>query len=167
MNDQDPERVRSWAQNEGPAFWFLGTLVYVKTASADVNDAFTLIEQHAPPGFGPPLHVHHVEDEVFYVLDGRLRFRCGERAMRVEAGGCVFLPKGIPHAFRVEGDRPARILQLTTPGGFDRFVAEVGVVAPQLTMPPPGPPPVGLLERVAALGPQFHFTIVGPPLADM
>jgi mannose-6-phosphate isomerase-like protein (cupin superfamily) len=158
------ERFRAYRSGDGPAFWFLGTLVHVRASAADTNGAFTLIEQVASPGFGPPLHVHHVEDEEFFVLEGVVTFRCGDRDVELTAGGSIFLPKGVPHAFRVEGSSPARLLQFTTPGGFDRFVEEVGVPAPQKVLPPAGPPPAGLLERVAALGEKFHFTIVGPPL---
>jgi mannose-6-phosphate isomerase-like protein (cupin superfamily) len=159
-----PERLRSYAEKEGPAFWFLGTLVHIKASTAETNGAFTLIEQLAPMHFGPPLHVHHIEDELFFILDGAVRFRCGDRDVRIEAGGSIFLPKGIPHAFRVEGDSSARLLQFTAPGGFDHFVEAIGIPAPQATLPPAGPPPAGLLERVAALGEEFHFEIVGPPL---
>jgi mannose-6-phosphate isomerase-like protein (cupin superfamily) len=158
------ERFRALSDTEGSAFWFLGTLVYIKASNAQTNGAFTLIEQLAPPGFGPPLHIHHVEDELFWVLEGAVRFRCGDQEVRVEKGGSVFLPKGVPHAFRVEGQSPARVLQLTTPGGFDRFVEEITIPAPEKTLPPAGPPPPDLLERVASLGAKFHFTLVGPPL---
>jgi mannose-6-phosphate isomerase-like protein (cupin superfamily) len=162
--DASLERFRVGRSNDGPAFWFLGTLVYVRASTADTNGAFALIEQLAPPGFGPPLHVHHVEDELFFVLDGAVRFRCGDRDVDLVAGGSVFLPKNVPHAFRIEGNSPARLLQFTSPGGFDRFVEEVSIPAPQRVLPPAGPPPAGLLERVASLGKKYHFTIVGPPL---
>ena len=159
-----PERFRSYASKEGRAFWFLGTLVHIKASAAETNGAFTLIEQLAPAGFGPPLHVHHIEDELFFIVDGTVRFRCGDRDIDVTAGASVFLPKSIPHAFRVQGSNPARLLQFTSPGGFDQFVEEVSVPAPQHVLPPAGPPPAGLIERVAAFGEKYHFTIVGPPL---
>jgi mannose-6-phosphate isomerase-like protein (cupin superfamily) len=111
MSEQPADRIKALAAGEGPAWWFLGTLVHVRASKADTHGAFTLIEQLAPPGFGPPLHVHHVEDEVFYVLEGRVRFQCNGRDIFVETGGHVFLPKGLSHAFRIEGDRSARLLQ--------------------------------------------------------
>ena len=162
--DIPSDRFRAWSEDEGRAFWFLGTLVYIKAGTAETDGAFSLIEQVAPPGFGPPLHVHHIEDEVFRVLDGVVRFRCGEREIRLVAGGSIFLPKSVPHAFRVEGKSPARLLELTSPGGFDQFVEEAGVPAPDRILPPAGPPPAGLPERLASLSGRFHFTIVGPPL---
>ena len=159
-----PERFRSYPRHEGRPFWFLGTLVHIRASTAETNGAFTLIEQLAPAGFGPPLHVHHIEDELFYVLEGAVRFRCGDRDVRVESGGTLFLPKGVPHAFRVEGTEAARLLQFTSPGGFDQLVETIGAPAPAPTLPPAGPPPTGLLERLASLGDRFHFAIVGPPL---
>ena len=163
-NDAAAERFRPTRAGEGPAFWFLGTLVHIKAGAADTGGAFTLIEQLAPPGFGPPLHVHHVEDEQFHILEGRVRFRCGEREFTAGKGDSVFLPRTVPHAFRVEGGAPARLLQFTTPGGFDGFVEEAGVPAPKPELPPAGPPPEGLLERVAALGEKYKFAILGPPI---
>ena len=156
--DASLERLRAWQKSDGPAFWFLGTLVYVRASTADTDGAFALIEQLARPGFGPPLHVHHGEDELFFVVEGAARFRCGDREVSLLAGGSIFLPKGVPHAFRIEGSSPARLLQFTSPGGFDRFVEEVSIPAPEKVLPPAGPPPAALLERVTALGEKFRFT---------
>lgn len=161
---QAAARMLAQGASDGPAYWFLGTLVLVRAGSSDTGGRFTLIEQLAPPGFGPPLHVHHVEDEQFCVLEGRVTFVCGDRTVTLDAGGFAFLPKGVPHAFRVEGAQPARLLQLTVPGGFDRFVDDIGAPAPRRDLPPPGPPPAGLFERVAALGPSHGFAVLGPPL---
>ncbi|HET7093447.1 MAG TPA: quercetin 2,3-dioxygenase [Thermomicrobiales bacterium] len=128
--------------DEGDGYWFLGTLMTVKAGEAQTGGAFTLIEQIAPAGFGPPPHVHRAEDEAFYILDGELRVTCGERTWDAPAGSFVFLPRGVPHAFTVAGDRPSRLLQLTTPAQFERFVAEIGEPAAQPTLPPPGEPDV-------------------------
>ena len=70
----------------------------IKATGEDTRGAFTLVEQLAPPGFGPPLHVHHREDEPFLVLEGRVRFRCGDREFVMDGGGYVFFfcPKVFP-----------------------------------------------------------------------
>jgi mannose-6-phosphate isomerase-like protein (cupin superfamily) len=149
---------------EGPAYWFLGTLLLIKATGEDTGGAFTLLEQLAPAGFGPPLHVHHQEDESFLLLEGRIRFRCGDHEFVVESGGNVFLPKGIPHAFRVEGTTPARLVQMTLPSGFERLVHDIGVRAPDRTLPPPSSMTPDLIGRLVALGPKYNFSVVGPPL---
>ena len=159
-HDVTPDAARALGASEGPAFWFLGTLVTLKATGAETNGAFTLVEQLAPPGFGPPLHVHHVEDEAFYVLDGHATFYCGAREIPAGPGSYVFLPKGIPHRFRVSEAGPARLLQWTLPAGFDRFVEELGEPAPARSLPPPAPPPI---ERLLALAPKYHFSVLGPP----
>jgi quercetin dioxygenase-like cupin family protein len=146
--------------SEGNAYWFLGTLVTIKARGADTNGAFSLIEQLAPPGFGPPLHVHQVEDESFYVLEGEATFYCGEQEIPAGPGTYVSLPKGIPHTFLVGATGPARLLQLTLPAGFDRFVEELGEPATTRTLPPMSPPPV---DRLLALAPKYHFSVLGPP----
>ena len=82
----------------------------------------------------------------------------------MEGGGYMFLPRGIPHTFRVEGSTPARLMQMTLPPGFERLVQEIGVPAPARTLPPPGALTPDLIERLVALGPKYDFSVVGPPL---
>lgn len=94
--------MRAVPVGDGDAYWFLGTLITIKATGETTGGAFSLLEQLAPPGFGPPLHVHRREDETFFGLEGSVRFRCGEQELLVQGGGYVFLPKGIPHAFRIE-----------------------------------------------------------------
>ena len=100
------------------------------------------------------------------MLEGRVRFRCGDREFVMEGGGYVFLPKGIPHAFRIEGSTPARLMQMTLPPGFERIVQDIGVPAPARTLPPPGALAPDLIERLVALGTKYHFSVVGPPLGS-
>lgn len=151
------------APSEGSAYWFLGTLVLLKATGAATGGAFGLIEQVAPPGFGPPLHVHRGEDELFYLVEGEATFVCDGRQWRVGSGAAVFLPRDRPHTFRIEGDAPARLLQFTFPAGLERFFAELGEPAPALTLPPPAPPDV---DGLLALAPKYRFEILGPPLGD-
>lgn len=151
------------ATGEGEAIWFLGTLVTVKAGSDETNGAFTLIEQLAPAGFGPPPHIHRDEDEAFYILDGELTITCGDNRWTAPAGAFVFLPRGIPHSFVVSGDGPAKLLQLTAPGKFERFAAEAGEPAQQLTLPPPSAPDV---TKMLALMAKYGYDPVGPPPAE-
>lgn len=79
------------------------------------------IVQHA--GGEPPLHVHHREDEAFYVLEGTMTFHVGAERFVTTAGGFVFCPRDVPHSFTVDSGT-ARLLQICAPGGIDRFFAE-------------------------------------------
>ncbi|MEX2290325.1 MAG: quercetin 2,3-dioxygenase [Mycobacteriales bacterium] len=146
---------------EGAAWWFLDTLMTVKAGSAETGGAFTLIDCRAPAGFGPPLHVHHGEDEGFYILDGQLDVQCGKQRWTAGEGAFVLLPRGVPHAFAVTGGRDCRLLQITSPAQFDNFVAEAGRPATSLTLPEPSAPDVPTFAAVAA---RYGNELVGPPL---
>ncbi|HKF65678.1 MAG TPA: cupin domain-containing protein, partial [Vicinamibacterales bacterium] len=89
------------APGEGQAVWFLGNHMTIKATAASTNGAFGLVESLIAPGFSPPLHVHHREDESFWVLEGELSMRCGDRTFRASAGSYVFLPRDVPHTFVV------------------------------------------------------------------
>jgi mannose-6-phosphate isomerase-like protein (cupin superfamily) len=145
---------------EGNATWFLGTLMTVKAGHEETGGAFTLIEAEMPAGFSPPPHVHHDEDEAFYILAGELTVFCNEETFKAGAGSFIFLPKGSTHSFTVEGSEPARMLQLTLPAGFEHFAAEVGEPAQTLTLPPPAVPDVAKLVSVAA---KYNIDINVPP----
>src|SRR3954454_2586806 len=103
--------------DEGQPNWFLASRMTIKATGESTNGAFGLTEALVPPGFSPPLHVHHREEESFYVLEGTLRVRCGDDTFTAPAGTFVRLPREVPHSFVVEGDKPVRMLNLMTPGG--------------------------------------------------
>ena len=145
---------------DGPQFWFLDTRMNVKAAAEQTGGAFTLIEWAAPTGFGPPLHLHSNEDEAFYVLEGEIVIDCGDRRFTAGAGDFAFLPRGIPHAFVVTAG-PVRGLQITTPSGFEEFVAELGRPAERPGLPEPSTPDI---PRLIEAGQRFGHQILGPPL---
>jgi len=107
------------------------------------------------------MHVHHREDESFYVLEGQLRLQCGDETFVAEAGSYIFLPRDVPHSFRVEGDTPARMLTIETPGGGERFFVDAGRPVEGEGLPDAAPVDVELLRRV---GNAYGAEVVGPPL---
>src|SRR5262245_4608794 len=109
-------RIYALGKDEGQAVWSLTTLTLVKATAKQTANAFGLIEQFAPVVLASPYHVHRSEDETFYVLEGQLEFISGERRLTSGPGAYVFLPRDIPHGFRVVGTTPARFLILITPG---------------------------------------------------
>ncbi len=155
------ERGYVLGAGEGTDSWFLDTRMTVKAGFAQTGGAFTLLEFAAPVGFGPPRHVHHVEDEGFYVLDGELVVECGDRRWAAGPGGFVLLPRGIPHDFRVESATPARVLQLGNGSGFERFIAEAGAPAQAPTLPPP--PGEAEIARMLATAPKYAIELLPPP----
>jgi quercetin dioxygenase-like cupin family protein len=146
----------------GEAKWFLNSRMTVKATTATTGGGYGLIESVIPPGFSPPMHVHRREDESYYVLDGRLTLTWGGETFSATAGSYVFLPRDVPHTFVVEGDEPARMLTLITPGGGEGFFIDVGRPAEGDGLPAGGTVDVGLLRRV---GTDDGSEVVGPPLA--
>lgn len=144
---------------EGAALWFLNTLTVVKATRAQTGGAFGLIEQLAPVGAGSPYHVHRAEEESFYILEGQLEFHSQGRRFVKGPRGYVFLPRDVPHGFRVVGASVARFLVLTTPGGFEGFVTEAGEPASELRLPEPSAPN---MEKLAAVAAKYRIEILGP-----
>jgi mannose-6-phosphate isomerase-like protein (cupin superfamily) len=148
----------------GETVWFTQNRMTLKATAESTGGAFGLVEAVGPAGSSPPLHIHHREDEAFWLLEGALTVRCGDRTFSVEAGSFTFLPRGVPHTFRVEGDAPARLLSICVPGGFEQYFVAAGRAPEAEGLPPNEPPDVGLLRRV---GERFGVEIVGPPLAPV
>ena len=152
------------AHEAGQAFYFLGTLMTLKAGSSETNGQFSLIEQVSPPEFATPLHIHHGEDEAMYILEGTYTFFVGDEVIRAGPGAFVYLPRDIPHAFRVEGDTPARLLQITTPAGIEQGFIEMGEAASARVLPPPHMPTPEEIERMAAISARYNVEQLGPPL---
>jgi mannose-6-phosphate isomerase-like protein (cupin superfamily) len=146
--------------DEGEALWFLGTLATVKAGGPQTRGRLTVVEIVHPTGFAPPLHRHLEEDEAFYVLAGSARFTGDGETFDAGPGDFVLLPAGLPHTFLVGADEPLRALQITTPGGFEDFAAEVGEPARRHELPAPGPVDVERLGHAAA---RHQIEILGPP----
>jgi mannose-6-phosphate isomerase-like protein (cupin superfamily) len=151
------------ASGEGEHRWFLNNEMTVKATASQTGGAHGLIESLIPPGFSPPLHIHHREEESYILLDGQLTVRCGDRTFTATAGAFVCLPREVPHTFVVEGDRPARMLTLITPGGGEGFFIDLSRAATHAGLPGPAPVDVDALRRVSAA---YGSEVVGPPLGS-
>ena len=147
---------------EGRAVWFTTNRITIKATAKDTGGAFGLWESLVPPGSSPALHVHHREEETFWVLEGRLTIRCGDETFSAGAGSMAVLPRNVPHTFVAEGDTPAHLLTLATPGGIEGYFIAAGRPAENDGLPPAEPPDI---ERIQRFSSDFDFEIVGPPLA--
>jgi quercetin dioxygenase-like cupin family protein len=146
-------------REEEQALWFLGVLTQVKASGEQTRGAYGLVEQVLPAGFASPWHLHHAEDETFYVIEGRMTILCGEARIAAKPGTWAFGPRNIPHGFRVEGNAPARLLLLTTPSGFEHFILEMSEKATDPATPPSTPPD---MEKLMAVAAKYHIDILGP-----
>ena len=151
MSAQENDGTRGSAQQlspgEGRALWFFTDLYIVKRVSEDTNGAFTLVEVASPPQTPPAPHIHHREDETYYILEGEFEFLDQDRTFTAGAGSLVYLPKDRLHSHRNPGDVPAKALVLYTPAGnIEKFAEEVSKPATDPNFPPP-PPEEGDIER--------------------
>ena len=109
------------------SLWVMGVLVTHKIPSHRTGGAYSLFEVATQPGAGPPPHIHHREDESFYVLEGEYEFLIEGGTIRARAGSLLYFPKGTLHAHRGVGDGVGRMLVTQTPGGlYERFFEKVG-----------------------------------------
>lgn len=152
--------LMSLATSEGAAWWFNGSLNIIKATTASTGGAFAMIHQTAAPGNATPYHLHHDEDEAFYVLDGEFTFFSDGRKIALGPGGYIFLPRKRPHGILCTGAAPSSMLVFAMPGdGFVGLVTEAGEPAKELTLPEPAPPDVA---RLAALCAKYGIEVLGP-----
>src|SRR3954454_15784142 len=136
--------------------WFTDTRMRILVS----EETGSLIEAEAREGSMPPLHVHHGEDEVFYVLDGALSLLTPGATVELSPGDAVFAPRGVPHTYRVESPT-ARWIVTTSSGGFASFVAETSRpagddgYAPAEAMAAP--------DVLVAAAARHDIEILGPP----
>ena len=148
----------SSAPGEGRTVRVITDLVTFKALAADTGGAYSLFETVTQPGMGTPPHRQSLEEETFYVLEGRYTFLVGDRTIELGPGGYAFVPRETVHAFTNTGDAPARMLIMVTPGGIhEGFFAELGepVDAP---LPAGGPD----IARIVATAAKYGMEILPP-----
>ena len=141
------------AGDEGEARWWLGGLAVIKATAADTGGQFTIIDVTEPPGMEAPLHVHHREDEGFWILEGEVTLEVGDQTIEASAGDYAFGPREIPHRYTV-GPNGCRMLFICTPAGFEDMVREMSEPAGERTLPPPSDEEPDM-ERVAAIARKY------------
>ena len=104
----------------------MGDFYAIKTTSAQTGGAYSITEIESFPGNGPPPHIHHKEDECFYIVEGAFTVILGERVFDVADGDFVRIPKGTPHTYKNVGAVPGKMLVILSPGGLERIWAELG-----------------------------------------
>jgi quercetin dioxygenase-like cupin family protein len=146
---------------EGEARWFIGALGTIKAAAETTGGQVAVLEFRWPQGGGSPLHVHHDEDEWFYVIEGELTLWVGGEVIVAPAGTFVYGPRDIPHTFLVTSPE-ARFLMVTEPAPFADFVRTLSVPATDLTLPPASVEPPDP-EHMTAVAAEYGIEILGPP----
>ncbi|GLZ36590.1 cupin domain-containing protein [Actinokineospora sp. NBRC 105648] len=152
---QNDNRVVHVPPGEGPSRWAFGDKYTIKAGEHNAGKAFYLMEAVVPAGGGPPPHIHHWEEEAFYVLEGEVEVRDGGGPTTVAAGGFIFVPRGTTHSFTNVAVEPCKMLILVTPGGKDRFFGQAGVSAADGAPQPPESQRIADVELGLRIGPEF------------
>jgi quercetin dioxygenase-like cupin family protein len=150
---------------QGPATWAMGSLFERLVTGGQTGGSLDVAVVTQPPGLATPTHVHTREAEAWFVLAGTLTYRAGDRLADLAAGDFIYLPRGVPHAFRITGDRPARCLTLALPGPLLDLYDQVGAPAAERRLPDGGISPADI-TRWLELAPAYGLQIVGPPIPE-
>ncbi|MCW2606705.1 MAG: hypothetical protein JWO60_1398 [Frankiales bacterium] len=148
-NEQDHQRLE----------WLGGEALTVLLDAASTGGQLMVLSSKPKAGTAAPLHVHGSEDEMFLLLSGSALVFVGNERFEVEAGGSAFLPRDVPHAYRITAD--AHVLTLATPAGLEGFFRQAGH---DLSTPKPDDwtiSPATMGPALAAHGGR----IIGPPPA--
>lgn len=126
--------------------------VTVKATGDGTGGVVSVIENEEPPGFGPPIHVHHDCAEAFYVLAGEYIMHLDGREVVCPAGSFVFIPRGVRHGFRV-GDVPSRKLNFYFPASMVGYFDDLAEVLHRDTVSE---------SELAGIAEAHQMEIVGP-----
>jgi mannose-6-phosphate isomerase-like protein (cupin superfamily) len=124
----------------------------VKATGEQTDGAFSLLEATEPPGFGPPMHIHHRAAEAFYVLEGEYLIFLEDRQLLCPGGSFIYIPAGLRHGFRV-GGVPSRKLNLYTPAAMVGYFDELSDAIAADDADP---------ARLDAIASQYGMEVVGP-----
>jgi quercetin dioxygenase-like cupin family protein len=151
--------VKAVESDEGEARWWFAALAVIKATAADTGGQMTIIEVTEPPGSEAPLHVHHREDEAFWILEGNVTLQVGDMTIDAGAGDYAMGPRDIPHRYTA-GPDGCRMLFICTPGGFEGLVRDMSVPAESRTLPPPSDEEPDF-ERIGTVARDYGCELLG------
>jgi quercetin dioxygenase-like cupin family protein len=141
--------------------WYSGHLLTFLATGEDTQGRFALVELVGRKGNVPPPHIHHREDETFYILEGEMTASVGGQTIKGTPGTMIFLPRNVLHSFEVESEQ-LRMLVLLTPAGFEGYFKECSMPAPAMTLPPPVEVPYSEIQKLLDVGAKYGLEFVLP-----
>ena len=158
---EEPTAFAPGPQSLDRSVWYNGWLMTFLATAEDTQGSFALIESVGRKGSVPPPHIHHREEEAFYVLEGEMTVSIGERTIKATPGTLVTVPRHTLHSFVIESEE-LRVLTLLTPAGMEGWFQEFSVPAPAMTLPPPAETPYSRIQEMLAAAPKFGIEFVMP-----
>lgn len=139
-------------------FSLAGIVLKPLLVGADTANAFCLFENSSAGHSATPVHVHAIEDETIYMMEGEMQVVIAGETRTMRPGEAIFLPRRIPHQLMVVSGKPVRYLLVCTPAGFDGFVTEGGRL--MSADEPVEPPTAADIARLTAAAPRFGITLL-------
>lgn len=126
----------------------------VKVSGSDTDGDLAIFEQTSlSPGKGTPLHIHHFQDEVFYVLEGSYYFQVGEEKFHLEKGESIFLPRKVPHAWTQVSEKGKMTVTMQPAGKLENFFVTMAALEKEPTQ-----------KEIAQIFADNEMEVTGPPL---
>ena len=142
---------------------WLGELAIIHATGKETNGQYCIVELYATKEGIPPPHIHHLEDESFYVIDGEFTISVGDKTYKAKSGDFVLAPKDIQHSYTVDSPGHARILMICSPSGFEDCVRAMSTPATSLV--PPEPETVEInYEKIMNIAAQYGIEFVEPSI---
>jgi quercetin dioxygenase-like cupin family protein len=161
---QEQNQVRFVSAGTGPMYWGPGDRVAFLVTGAESDGGCFVVEGMASPGGGLPPHIHHFEEESFYMLEGNVTFQAAGQTLRGSPGDFIHIPRGTVHSLKNEGKVDAKgliVISPAGPAGMQRFFEEAFYPATDRAATPP-PITDELMKRMMAAGPRNGFEFVLP-----
>jgi mannose-6-phosphate isomerase-like protein (cupin superfamily) len=127
QDESTKPEVHVISAHEGHSYWMVGDLNTIQLGSKETDGALAWLETLVIPQGGPPPHIHHREDELFYILSGEVTFYADGQQRIATEGTLIYIPRGTVHYFKNTGLHSARMITLYVGAGMEGFFAEVGV----------------------------------------
>jgi quercetin dioxygenase-like cupin family protein len=126
----------------------------VKISGSDTNGALAIFEQTSlSQGKGTPLHIHHSQDEIFYIIEGKYKFQVGEDKYNMTTGDSIFLPRQIPHAWTQLSDKGKMNVIMQPAGKLENFFVRMAALDHEPSK-----------EEISKIFAENDMQVVGPPL---
>jgi mannose-6-phosphate isomerase-like protein (cupin superfamily) len=126
---QNKRRPKVLSPSDGKQLNVQGIEFTYKAIGEDTEGHFAFTEGIVPPQRGVPEHIHHLEDEAFYILQGEFEIECDGELFEAGPGSFALLPKGLPHRFQNVSRYPGKLLCIQCPSGVEEFFEHMSVLA--------------------------------------
>lgn len=152
--------IRYTPAGTGHAYWFMGDLFTYLVVGEESSGRYFILEVIVSPDNGPTPHIHHREEEHFYVVTGELTFWVGDRTFHVSAGDSIHIPRKTLHSFK-NGPTPAKLLVTFSPAGIEKFFQQIGEPVEDRSAAPP-PITEEIIARAMALEATYGLETILP-----